>query len=330
MKLSNSWTIHDKDCLRKYVLIYGYGRWAQIQKSSGGVLNDKPINELRIFTNCFINTIIELLPSEKNELKRFLSKLIDIKPGEPIVVCKKDDWGSLIKQRAPAWGKRIQLICRVGMLIEKFKKERKKNKEIRTRCQLTADETDLVNVNKTFDHWDNLLNFLSNSAFYGQRPAVWWTRTHDIDILRGTYKHGYANYQQMRNDPKFTLSKVENESNFQEFPNSDNITRRLKKLIQSIVKVESLNNGVISFEETKNVKDPTGFNLEEKQQILKYLINKGVPVTSDGKNDWAEFKEDLQREVKNLGKHNAQDFERLVQRLRIMAQVIIQLETDSK
>ena len=60
------------------------------------------------------------------------------------------------------------------------------------------------------------------------------------------------------------------------------------------------------------------------------MINKGVPVTSDGKNDWSEFKEDLQREIKNLGKHNAQDYERLVQRLRIIAQVIIQLETNSK
>jgi hypothetical protein len=35
------------------------------------------------------------------------------------------------------------------------------------------------------------------------------------------------------------------------------------------VKCESNNNGVISFEENKNIKDPTGFSLNEKKEILK-------------------------------------------------------------
>lgn len=316
--------------MRKYVLIFGYGRWTQIQKSSGGVLSDKPLMELKAFSNSFISTIIDLLPNEKSELKKFLNQLIEIKPGEPVVICKRDDWGSLINQRAPAWGKRLQLICRISILIEKFKKERKKNKDLRTKCQLTGDETDLVNINKTFDHWDNLLNFLPNHAFYGQRPAVWWTRTHDIDILRGTYKYGYANYQLMRNEPKFSFTKLENETNFQDFPSADTITRRLKKLIQIIVKCESNNNGIISFEGTKNNKDPTGFSLEEKKNILYFLINKGVPVTIEGKNDYSAFKEDLVREVKIEGKHNVQDYEKLIQRLRIIAQVVIQLESNNK
>ena len=43
-------------------------------------------------------------------------------------------------------------------------------------------------------NWENLLNFLPNSLLYGQRPSVWWNKKHDIDLLRGVYKYGYANY----------------------------------------------------------------------------------------------------------------------------------------
>lgn len=158
------------------------------------------------------------------------------------------------------------------------------------------EETNDNNVNKTFDNWDNLLNFLPGQAFYGQRPAVWWTRTHDIDLLRGTYKYGYANYQLMRSDQKYIFSKFEKESsnNLQEFPSADTITRRLKKLVQIIVKYEQSNNGVISFCEKVVNKDPTGFSLDYKYKILSYLIDKGVPLTSEGKYDWFQFKSDVE------------------------------------
>ena len=64
--------------------------------------------------------------------------LIQEQPEEPFVLPKKDDWGSLLKQRAPAWGKRIQLLYRVCLIVEKFKSERKKNKEIRKKLEELA------------------------------------------------------------------------------------------------------------------------------------------------------------------------------------------------
>jgi hypothetical protein len=45
-----------------------------------------------------------------------------------------------------------------------------------------------------FNTFDNLLNFLPPAVFYGQRPSVWWTPRHDIDLIIGTYRYGYANY----------------------------------------------------------------------------------------------------------------------------------------
>ena len=178
--------------------------------------------------------------------------------------------------------------------------------------------------NNTFDYWDNLLNFLPNHAFYGQRPSVWWTRTHDIDLLRGTYKHGYANYQVMRSDPKLSFSKLEKDSNFQEFPNADTITRRIKKLIQIIIKSES-SNGIISFEDKKSLKEPTGFNFEEKNNIINFLSDYGVPLNNEGKSDWATLKDQLVRVIGLDPAKTPQMIERLVQRLRMISQLIIQL-----
>jgi hypothetical protein len=355
IQLTNKWTNHEKECLRKYILIYGYNRWKIIKQNSGSVLSEKPELELKIFANAFLKTIVEFLPQEKSELRKFLINLLDEDPEEPFILPKKDDWGTLIKQRAPAWGKRIQLIYRVCLIVEKFKSERKKNKDIRRRIddisnqaqniQIKKDEMSIVSpqeveeeieklkaeVNKTYDYWDNLLNFLPNHAFYGQRPSVWWTRTHDIDLLRGTYKYGYANYQMMRNDPKLSFSKLEKDSSFQEFPNADTITRRLKKLIQIIIKSES-NNGIISFEDRKNLKEPTGFTLEEKNAFITFLIDFGVPLNSEGKSDWAGMKEQLGEKLPDLQNDNSktpQMIERLVQRLRMISQLVIQLNENS-
>jgi hypothetical protein len=337
LALANKWTSHEKDCLRKLILIYGYGRWRLLKQNSGGVLSDKPENEIKIFSNAFVKTIVELLPQEKSELRKFLINLIDESNEEPYILAKKDDWGTLIKQRAPAWGKRIQLLYRVCLIVEKFKSERKKNKEKRKKLEeLTSQgqgeseeaENIKADINKTYDYWDNLLNFLPNHAFYGQRPSIWWTRTHDIDLLRGTYKYGYANYQMMRSDPKLSFSKLEKDTSFQEFPNADTITRRLKKLIQIIIKSES-NNGIISFEDRKNIKEPTGFTLEEKNKIVQYLIDQGVPLNSEGKSDWALLKDQLTTAINLDSSKTAQMIERLVQRLRMISQLVIQLNDNS-
>lgn len=54
-----------------------------------------------------------------------------------------------------------------------------------------------------------MLNFLPDSMLYGQKPQVWWTKKHDIDLLRGIYKYGYANYQTIRNAPEFSFRDLE-------------------------------------------------------------------------------------------------------------------------
>jgi hypothetical protein len=64
-------------------------------------------------------------------------------------------------------------------------------------------------IAKQYESGDNLLSFLPVQVFYGQRPSVWWTRRHDIDLLFGTHKYGYAMYQAMRADKTMSFHKSE-------------------------------------------------------------------------------------------------------------------------
>ncbi len=335
------WTIHEKDSLKKYLLLYGYNRWNKIRINSGGVLNEKTDLELKVMSNSFIRCIIELLPSNKENNKDFLLNLIEEKNNEPYILPSIEDWGNLIKQRAPAWGKRIQLLYTICQIIEKFKTEIKNNKKLRESLQNEdLNEEDKKNyqsrINTTYDHWNNLLNFLPSNAYYGQKPSVWWTRSHDIDLLRGTYKHGYANYNLIRKDAKFSFCKLDKNS-FQEFPNADTITRRLKKIVQIIMKSDNLISG--SDNDKENViKESTGFSLEEKNKIVHYFINFGIPVNSEGKYDYSALKEKFlennivqgrktEKENKTLSPMNLEVFEN---KLKTIADLVVKEKGSSE
>lgn len=92
---------------------------------------------------------------------------------------------------------------------------------------------------------------------------MWWTLRHDVDLIQGTYKYGYATYNLMRQDQNLSFFGTELVAGqYQEFPNADNITRRLKKLVQIFGKNEYYNN--LTFEINMNEKEPTNLSLLEK------------------------------------------------------------------
>ena len=309
MTISKKWTIHEKDTLRKYLMIFGFNRWSVIKQSTTGILTEKSDVEMRAFANSFLRCIIDSITAENQSLKEFLTSLINEEPDDPLVISHPDDWGVLMKQKAIAWGKRIQLINRVNVLVEKFISEQNKNIDLREQAESAENKEELMGqVNLTYDNWENLLNFLPVNAFYGQRPVGWWTRTNDIDLIRGTYKWGYANYTSMRNDPDLSFIQMEKDCNFQDFPNADTITRRLKKLMQIVSKSET-ENGDINFEDTSGLKEPTGFTLSEKRDILKVMTVIGIPLTAEGKSDWNKMKEMLNKELPDIQIKQVQQLE---------------------
>ena len=319
--LSDEWTNIEKDNLKKNLLLYGYGRWAKIRKASkdhSGFLANKDDDILKAFANGFIRNIHQYIPYDKNELRKYLLNMIEEKPGTPVVETNPNDWGELIKQRATPWGKRLQLLDRINYLIQFFKEEKKKY------MGLPESERDKL-ITMAFQRWDNLLNFLPVTAFYGQRPSAWWTRRHDIDLIIGTYKYGYANYTQMRIDKSLSFHLLEKvEGTFQEFPNADNITRRLKKLVQMIAKQAETG---FKFDNMDNLKEPTGYTLKEKDIIIDVLLDIGVPLSNDSKYDWTYLKDKIMEAMKDkdtMKDKNVQQLERFVQRVRMICQQLIQ------
>ena len=182
-------------------------------------------------------------------------------------------------------------------------------------------------IARAFKRWDNLLNNLPATAFYGQRPSAWWTRRHDIDLIIGTHKYGYANYTQMRIDKTLSFHLLENvEGSYQEFPNADNITRRLKKLVQMIGKQAESG---FKFDSMENLIEPSGYNLLEKKTIINVLLNIGVPISNDSKYDWSQLREKVIEShafKDSIKEHNIQQLERFVQRVRMICQQIVHEE----
>eukprot|EP01022_Parablepharisma_sp_SALTPOND_P012336 TRINITY_DN1581_c0_g1_i1.p1 TRINITY_DN1581_c0_g1~~TRINITY_DN1581_c0_g1_i1.p1 ORF type:complete len:782 (-),score=65.59 TRINITY_DN1581_c0_g1_i1:72-2336(-) len=297
------WINEDREALKKLLMIHGYGRWEQIRNPPGGeeLLQDKGDVELIAYSNAFIKCLVEYLNFENSDLKKVLLDMLE--PEQSISVpAKVKDWGELLKLKALAWGRRILLLHQVKIIMEIYNKQQTKQKG-----------------------YDNLLNILPNSAFYGERPSIWWTKRHDIDLLVGTYKYGYADYPLMREDPQLSLQKLENKSVFQEFPEAYTITRRLKNLVLAILK-EQPNLTKLTFEKSGGTKrESTGWTLREKQHIVNLVTDYGVTTTNEGKSDWVHLREklleriasDMEADPKVAEEKGPQQLEKFVQRLRI-------------
>ena len=78
---------------------------------------------------------------------------------------------------------------------------------------------------------------------------------------------------------------------FHEFPSSDNATRRLKKLMGAIMKVEN-EKGRLNFEmEQTQDMQLDGWKPHELQRFFIFIIDFGIPVHQDGKSNWIELKD---------------------------------------
>lgn len=94
----------------------------------------------------------------------------------------------MLPQRSIQYTKRLQLLQRVKNLIRKYREDSMKNMPVPDRRKI---------------NWDGLLNFIPLGLLFGQRPAVWWAKKNDIDLLLGIYKYGYANYVTIRSAKEY-------------------------------------------------------------------------------------------------------------------------------
>ena len=302
-----TWKPNEKEILKKKLLLYGYNRWHTIRANSSNLLNNKTDQELKAYSNSFIRCIIQLTKDnkDKKEINNFLLNLIQEKEKEPWIIPNTNDWGELnILQKAPAWGKRIKYLYYIKTIIDIFKNLRANNKEKRKllsnfNIYLSEEEKSNINskINKDYDDWSNLLWFLPINISFGQTPVSWWNKIHDIDLLRGTYKHGYANYIAIKADKKLCFASLEQGGHKKDFPSADSITRRLKKVMQIIIKNWNNNNEIMNmnqsdrfFNQNKKKKE---LKTEEKKKIFEFLSNYGMPRKINGEDNYYQIYEKL-------------------------------------
>lgn len=212
----------------------------------------------------------------------------------------------MLPQRSIQYTKRLQLLYRVRNLIHKYREDSLKNMS-------PPDRRKVV--------WEGLLNFIPLGLLFGQRPAVWWGKKNDIDLLLGVYKYGYANYVSIRNAKEYCFAELERAQTYQDFPVADNLTRRLKKLINTIVKIQQ-NQGEIDFEdEAESEEDEKSWGDAEKRILFSIVSEFGVSIGSDCKSNWGELKDKLKVQVKDFNKTPSQ-IEKMVSRLRWNCQEI--------
>lgn len=315
---------NERETLKKMLLYYGYGRWDEIRdgsKDQSGSLTKKSNDELRVFSNLFIQNLFNFISFEKGDIKKYLLNMTVTQPNDPSPQIESSGWGDSVHGRAASLGKRLQILDRINILIQSYIDSRKKYLALPS-----EDQNPLIS--KAYNEWENLLNFLPFNHFYGQRPCFWWTHRHDVELLYLTFKHGYTNYVVMKKDPCNTYDRTMNiEGTFSDMPNSDMITRRMKKLFQLMSKAAEGKAG-FTFENEKNFREETGLTVTEKNFIVQELTEFGIPEPIDTKSEWVNLKEKLvDRFKKRTDKKALSEFEsksnqfieRFVQRLRIYA-----------
>ena len=297
-----TWKAHEKDTLKKNLLLYGYNRWNTIKTNSSNVLINKSDQELKAYANSFIRCIIQLT-KDKKDITSFLSNLIQEKDNEPWIIPNPNDWGELIIQRAPAWGKRIKYLYYIKNTIDIFKNLKTQNKDKKKLLNnfnnyLSEEEKNNIKskINPIYDNWCNLLWFLPNNLLFGQAPVSWWNKIHDIDLLRGTYKYGYANYVAIKSDKKYCFSTLDQNSLNKDFPSADSITRRLKKIIQIIIKNWNNNTELMNLNDNFSKNNFGGIkelDNEEKKNVFEFTMDYGLPRKINGEDNYLLIYEKL-------------------------------------
>ena len=197
----------------------------------------------------------------------------------------------MLPQRSIQYTKRLQLLYRVKNLIHKYREDSLRNMSPPDRRKI---------------NWDGLLNFIPLGLLFGQRPAIWWGKKNDIDLLLGVYKYGYANYVSIRNAREYCFAELEKAQTYQDFPVADNLTRRLKKLINTIVKIQQ-NQGEIDFEdEAESEEEEKSWSDTEKRILFLIVSEYGVAIGQDAKSNWSELRDKVKVQIKEFTKTPSQ------------------------
>lgn len=119
----------------------------------------------------------------------------------------------------------------------------------------------------------------------------WWTLDDDRCLIYGTWKWGFARYEEILQDPEIPFTYKGKED--LEPPQSTYLTSRLKKLANGIRKFYSEGNNLEDLPTDIIRTKPNLWKKKEKSIILQRMLHEGIPLTPTGELDWTQFREEL-------------------------------------
>lgn len=243
-------------------------------------------------------------------MQYFLLNLIQESDEDFVYSVSSNDWDiNQIRQRTNLNAKRIRFLYRVRKIVEIY--------DDYYFQKYGAKPTTIFEYHK-------MLNVIDTQMLLGQRPNVWWTRAHDIDLIVGTFKYGYADYNSMRNDQDFGFATLEKVCQYQDFPSADALTRRLKKLISLMVRHEKTYKQ-FDFDSTESLEGiMKEFTPDETNSLFEYVCSNGVALGADLKPNWNDLRDNFYRKNTNFDQKVVSLVERLVQNFRMVTLKILQ------
>ena len=207
---TGGWTRKERMAFKDGLMLFGFGRWEKIREYK---LEHRSIEEIHSFAQGFIYQTSKIVP-ESEELSEFAFMCEELLAMDADT-CKEGDLSKL-RTATGDWAAEDESQERRHKLIaankarkfhvdpalatpEGIEKIRKDAPIILARLQM------LFALQKVVAEASNPLVSLPIIELPSLPSATWWTHQDDMHLLVGTFRYGYANYEDMRNDPELTF-----------------------------------------------------------------------------------------------------------------------------
>lgn len=283
-----AWRANEREALRRGILMFGLGRSEKVRGIMRGSLKQMHHGLGDIADCCWEFVRACSVYSEQKEAA-YVEKLFErakdlgIEMG-PEVTERVGQWEK-IEKSGSVWLKRIRLLDNLGHVV-----------------RLCANP-------ETQENAYNAIDSLGDATL----PCDWWSRESDLALLAGIYKHGFGGYEALRTDQQFAeafgasleekgsvsghkaksellhswdghgnekgLSTARDGDSSFTWPDSNILTRRLKRLVEHIGRVgeQPVN---VQKGSGRKVRQGQTWSKREKLNFLRILLIWGLPFTS--------------------------------------------------
>jgi hypothetical protein len=201
------WTRSERERFVKGILDFGHTRTRLLRDASG--LTNRTVEEVHEFVISFFYRLLDFVTEEEVEEKEYALAVLkkenlqvlwdlDVNDGSRVYEPSLYNWKKVEKNGGP-WIRRIRNLHIL---------------------------TDLVSFHQ--DRGVDILLGMKESFLRQRLPADWWTAEDDRNLLLGIYKHGYGNFNEIKQDSEFQFSPIPTDD---EFPNQEKLNKRVKKLL---------------------------------------------------------------------------------------------------